>query len=211
MQMHFKEKDIEDLIWDCIKAGTISNRGLYMRRGIIYRQIQIPGCGIPDLASISVQKITNDKQKAQKIIQVFIYELKRGEVTCEHVGQLCRYMSAVRSMMNDLHSHFSIPSDYFIVVDGVLIGESFQKDAMHIVRDLGNITPYSFGLDLKEGIWFKEVPWSDGIREYGPPDIKDSFMSICRASHPFKLNFSAQIGDMSPGEGRSDNGEAFPF
>jgi len=153
---NFKEIDIENFIWENIRAGSLSKRGLNLPGGIYYRQFPLKGCGIMDMVGVSMSKCIFPSS-IRKDIHVQIYELKKGIITCNDVGQIARYLGCFEANTMDIHQKLNIPNDYQVGFNGVLIGAGIERDAYHILTRMYNVSAIKFDFSFSDGITFEPI------------------------------------------------------
>lgn len=203
MRIDFKEVDIEDFIWRSIPTGTLEKRGLHLPRGIYYRQMNLVGAGIMDIVGIQIGKDIHDGV-SYPFLRVRIYELKQHQITCNDVGQLCRYIDSVEVNSEKIKAHFNVPENYTIQVSGALIGHGIERDAFHLLMMLRgsvvDVMRYHISFDV--GMSFGLVDENSYIPEvefHALPQIKTS--DLLRGSRPL-------ITDLTPKQKIFDSGEA---
>lgn len=212
MHIQYKEIDIEDFIWNNIRAGEISKRGLQIKPGLVYRQVELPGAGIMDLVSVSIGKIIHEHHSA-KVLYVDIYELKRDAITCQNIGQIARYINSIDGNQKTLLSVLNLPSEeYSIEVNGFLVGRGVERDALHALSLCFNIRCFRFEFDLAQGIRFEEVSLGVPSVDVGAPKgIATNFYKVARASYPIRRDFRPITSENPEGHGNSDSSEFIPF
>jgi hypothetical protein len=153
---NFKEVDIENFIWENIKGGSLARRGLILPGGIYYRQFPLGGCGVMDMVGVSMSKCIFPTSRS-KNIHVKIYELKKGVITCNDVGQIARYIGCFEANTMEIHEKLNIPIDYHIGFNGVLIGAGIERDACHILTRMYNVSAIKFDFSFSDGITFEPI------------------------------------------------------
>lgn len=156
MKPNFKELDIENFIWENIQGGLLGNRGLTLPGGIYYRQFPLNGCGIMDMVGVSMSKCIFPSSRS-KNIHVQIYELKKGIITCNDVGQIARYVGCFEANTMQVQEKLNIPGDYNIGFNGVLIGAGIERDAYHILTRMYNVRAIKFDFSFSDGITFEPI------------------------------------------------------
>lgn len=185
---NFKEIEIEDFIWSNISKGGLNDRGLYIRSGLVYRQLNIPGAGIMDMVSANVSKFVTDSGATKHLI-VEIYELKRDIITCAHLGQIARYIDCVKANRDSILKRVGLDKSYTIEVRGTLVGSRIERDAQHLINLFGmqwdGIKIVLFEYTLDRGIVFNDLQISDNIHSIDDSSIPNtSFFRIARCSAP---------------------------
>jgi len=190
---HFKEVEIEDFIWKNLSVkGELQKRGLSIPGAVFYRQFNI-GCGVLDLVSIKIDKIIYHKNEAYKRVSICIYELKRRQIICAHVGQISRYITAVRDNQFDILSSLGFDDSYRIDVTGVLIGESIERDATALVKSICCVDVFFFGIGMQKGIEFQYFDSNESIEQLNVPPLKMGFHAIAKASVPVRRHEPASF------------------
>lgn len=147
----YKEIDIEDFIWKEIATGKLQKRGLETSGAMYFRQLEMPGCGVMDIVSLSMGYYMSNGQKV-KNIHIQVYELKRGTVCCNDVGQLARYISGFKRNWEDIKDSFCPNDNYDLWISGVLIGPDIERDALCLAMELFACEVVTF-----------DVCWNDGL------------------------------------------------
>lgn len=147
------EFEIEQFIWDKIqdKYNDLSKRGLNLYGQSFYRQLKLPGCGVPDLVGFSCSR-ENDIF----YIDVHIYELKKGRIDGNCLVQLLKYMSFFKTnqdVIQDVHDR-----NFEFMVHGYLIGNDFDRPTLSVnsIGDL-NIEFIRYYIGIEHGISFQTV------------------------------------------------------
>lgn len=181
---NFKEIDIENFIWENIKSGSLAKRGLVLPGGIYYRQFPLKGCGIMDMIGIRMSKCIFPSSRT-KNIHVQIYELKKGIITCNDVGQIARYLGCFEANTMEIHEKLNIPNDYQIGFNGTLIGAGIERDAYHILTRMYNVSAIKFDFSFSDGITFDfihDIESFDQATLEKVPQI--NFSQLARLSKP---------------------------
>lgn len=91
--MRFLEKDLEDIIWESDR-DLLMDRGLYVT-GHMKRQLRIGNYGIADLVTFKREYYGCNRS----ILEINIYEIKRGDVGVAAFLQSMRYATGIRSYL----------------------------------------------------------------------------------------------------------------
>lgn len=183
---HFKEIEIEDFIWKNLEVrGELQKRGLRVPGAVFYRQFNI-GCGVIDLVSIMIDKTVYNSEESYKRVSICIYELKRRQIVCAHVGQISRYITAVRDNQNEILESLGFDDSYRIDVTGVLIGESIERDAACLAKSIYCLEVFFFGIGMQNGIEFQQFDVDSNVEKVVLPPIKTCFYRFAKASIPVK-------------------------
>lgn len=91
--MDFKEKDLENIIYQNTLSEEgrkkLEERGLSIN-GKVFRQLNLAGYGRLDLMTV---------YKRYDCLEITIYELKEGKVNTNTLLQACRYLTAVKQII----------------------------------------------------------------------------------------------------------------
>lgn len=152
--MDFKEQTLEDIIWDNAQdlegRKVLSDRGLYIT-GTIYRQVELGSYGRADL-------VTVDYDSYKDIINITIYELKKGRIDVNALMQAARYVTALErhGFITEIWKH---KVEYKIC----LIGDSYdsKSDFAFLYNETKNFDIFTYEYDIT-GIYFYRVSkwWS---------------------------------------------------
>lgn len=153
--MGFSEFQLEEFIWNNISNDEIYKRGLHLPRGLFYRQMRFPSCGIPDLVCVGYwTQIRSGERK--RVLSIDVIELKKGEVQGVDMLQLMRYMAYVWANIRTLQTNWDVPVEWDICqVTGHIVGNSFSRDAICVLTNCDTICGSEFSFDLEAGISFK--------------------------------------------------------
>lgn len=158
MRNAYSEFEIEEFIWNKIgDLDSLRDRGLYLQDALYFRQYPIPGCGIVDIVGFSITDLNFNDGSITRQLNVNIYELKRDAIKCADVGQISRYMDCIRYNSSEILKHFGLDG-FEMVVYGGLIGNGIERDAMHamvLVQNLSDMFCYEFCPE--KGISFNPV------------------------------------------------------
>lgn len=159
MNHGFMEIDIEDFIWDTLKKpggrADLSARGLGLR-GIVYRQLELPRYGRPDLVSIRVSKMVNESA----VVNIGIFELKKGKVRPQDFTQVLRYGAFFRANWIEIKKYFKLENvRCWPLIDLVLVGNDFEDDVIRSAAFLTGSGPelLMYDFDLASGLMFKSL------------------------------------------------------
>lgn len=150
--MEFSEKKIEDLIYNAIKSGNIEqlgSRGMYGvgRYKFFCRQLFLGEYGRLDLVGLNYRHGHGYFEPENKVLEVGLFEIKKGEIDYKAFIQAVRYCKAIHHYCDP----FSITTNFKIY----LIGTSVSKDDFCYISDiLDGVEIYSVVLDLEKGIRF---------------------------------------------------------
>ncbi len=144
--MEFSEKVLEDIIWD--NAQSPEGRKLLQERGLVisgmmFRQVDLGAYGRADL--ITVEYIPHID-----LIDVVVYELKKGCINVNALMQAGRYVTALQKHGLG-HSDWNSDIDFSIR----LIGDSIDKngDFTFLYNELDKVEIYTYGFKLS-GLYF---------------------------------------------------------
>lgn len=102
--MDISEKELEDMIWSACssKEGreSLHERGLPVK-GTAFRQVNIGRYGIADLLTVSIDR--RHYPTSPRVCRVGVYELKKGEVGIEALGQAIRYKEGITHFLRQLN------------------------------------------------------------------------------------------------------------
>lgn len=213
MHHSIKEVDIENFIWDKLSSADgwedMSSRGLHFT-GVAYRQFNFPGCGIPDLLTISVKR---NRTHNTTTVYIRIFELKKGNVVMDHYGQISRYVNHIQVNGCQILSELGFicqNKPIEIVVYGYLVGASFDRDVVWSAY-AQSIELYKFKYSLDKGIVFE---WIDPYEHICMESIEKSayscvnFKRVIRASYPISYRIDSGFSEVTeheqPGESTSD-------
>lgn len=117
----------------------------------LMRQLKLKGYGVADLVSVSILR---DNNYSVPIVSVIIYELKKGDIDLNAVGQISRYRTAIIRMLKPNCGGDS-NRKYYFEVNGVLIGGGYTGgDVCYAVDNIDWLRCYHFDIDLFEGMEF---------------------------------------------------------
>lgn len=158
MRNAYSEFEIEEFIWSKINdLQSLVDRNLYLQDALYFRQYPIPGCGIVDIIGFSVTDMNFNDGSVIRQLNVTVYELKRDTIKCADVGQISRYMDCIRYNADQILKHFNLEG-FEMIVNGGLIGNGIERDAMHamvLVENLSDIYCYEFSPE--NGISFNPI------------------------------------------------------
>ena len=140
--MKFLEKDLEDIIFDSIKDETdkyeLVERGLVHIESVYYaaKQVRIGNYGVADLITM---------QRADGLLDIHVYELKRDMVGIESLIKCARYAKGIKSYMTTRFPRIRIN------VNCVLIGSKIDGNSDWIylfdtVMSGVSVYTYEYGL-----------------------------------------------------------------
>lgn len=183
----YREIDIENFIVDCIKKGQLAQRGIQISASKFYRQLDMPGCGVMDLCCFSVSGSTYDKRKF-RCVYISIFELKRGVICCDDVGQLARYKVGLSTNGFGILRSLGLPDNYRIHVDGYLVGAGIDRDAFCLAHEAA-LDVFTFDVHWDRGLVFERKDVEvDGfgmdidMRKVESAVSKHSFREVVRSS-----------------------------
>lgn len=158
MRNAYSEFEIEEFIWNKIgDLDALADRGLYLRKALYCRQYPIPGCGIVDIIGFSITDLNFNDGSLIRQLEIHVYELKRDAIKCVDVGQIARYMDCLRYNADSILKHFGL-EEFELIVNGGLIGNGIERDAMHakvLVENLSDVYCYEFSPE--NGISFNPI------------------------------------------------------
>ena len=147
------EFEVEQFIWDKIqdKYNDLSKRGLDLNGTNFYRQLKLPGCGVPDLVGFSCSR-ENDIF----YIDIHIYELKKGRIDGNCLVQLFKYMSFFETNQDIIGDAHDRKVEFYVY--GYLIGNDFDIPTLSI-NSLGNLSIefIRYYIGIEHGISFETV------------------------------------------------------
>lgn len=155
--MDFLEKDLEDVIFECSKTkegfDLLDDRGIGIW-GKMYRQVNLGSYGIADLISFDISNRYTRTGRRIRTLYVKVYELKKDVIGVESMLQVCRYISAIRSLFED-SPHYA---ECELEISGVLIGRRFDKssDFAFLYNEIDNIDIYTYDYKI-DGIKFEHI------------------------------------------------------
>lgn len=144
--MNISEKNIEDVIYDCLKANQkfqLVKRGLEGLRPYakFFRQLNLGSYGRADLIGLSYDQF-------HKSFNICVIEIKKGTSDYSAFMQAIRYCKAIERYLDTINMEalFKI----------ILIGNNVcQSDFCYISDFVTELEIYSVSLDLDKGINFK--------------------------------------------------------
>lgn len=147
------EFEIEQFIWDKLQSNynDLNERGLELNGTSFYRQLELPGCGVPDLVGFSCTR-ENDIF----YVEIHIYELKKGRVDGNCLTQLFKYMSFFVSNQEKIEKVYGRKLEFSVY--GYLIGSDFDKQTLSL-NSIGG-APVEFiryYIGIEYGISFETV------------------------------------------------------
>ena len=145
--MEFSEKVLEDIIWD--NAQSPEGRKLLQERGLIisgmmFRQVDLGCYGRADL-------ITVEYTPACQIVEVVVYELKKGCINVSALMQAARYVKALKR-----HGLYYANIECDIEFSICLIGDSMDTngDFAFLYNESDNVEIYTYEFNLS-GLFFR--------------------------------------------------------
>lgn len=167
--MKFLEEDLEQMIWEA--SGTPEGRDKLYERGLhikslLYRQVSLGSYGYTDLLGVS------GKMGGGVILQVI--ELKKGELNCDHLMQLCRYITGLN---RHISKHLQLP--YEISIEAGLIGKSVKSSSDFVfLIDRTDVGIYTYEFDLEDGLIFNQpCGWKRNDETFSD-ELEDVFNGI---------------------------------
>lgn len=115
--MDWSERDVEDYL--------VAHPEVIGCDQILGRQVNV-GVGIIDILAYR-----NQGRKSGP--SVVVVEIKKDQIDCDAVGQLSRYMAAIREPLLS----WSIDAVFGLRLQGLLVGSSIDTDALNLCEDLG--------------------------------------------------------------------------
>jgi hypothetical protein len=202
-----KEIDIENFIWSKLQnqegLDSLNERGLPTNFKWAFRQFVLPDCGIIDLMTAWAGRDTD----GTVFLKLTVYELKRGRITSEHVGQISRYIAFLSTQTEHLWDAIG-EEDVEVHADGILIGSDIERDAICALHCCQYVDFVRFSLTLEQGITFSSTDLYDtdpfkvnGAQRSDLPQLKKILASTKEA--PLEVEAAPM-----PGEANSDCVEA---
>lgn len=178
--MEFSEKKIEDLIYNAIKSGKVdelNKRGLYGINNYKFfcRQLFLGEYGRLDLVGLNYRHTPGWFQEENKVLEVGVFEIKKGEIDIKAFIQAIRYCKAI--------SHYCNAFPFSVEFKIFLIGTDISKDDFCYMGDIiNNVYIYSVSLDLELGITFKrECGYNLTIANFKPQlDVEFSIKKMIK-------------------------------
>ena len=154
--MEFLEKDLEEVIFNSDK-GELSQRGLYLECGKLFRQFRIGNYGIADLvhAYFEYDCVFNDEgdpigyRKSKLYINVI--ELKKDKIGISAFLQAVNYLKGIKRYFEK--KNYSMDVDYKITLIGKSIDTSGSFCYLPDVMDCLELYVYRYDFD---GVYFDE-------------------------------------------------------
>lgn len=152
--MNVLEKELEDLVYDCLKnnkASLLSDRGLWpvKRYSIFERQLDLGAYGRLDMVGFGYNPF-NHETGEDKTLRVGIFEFKKGEINYSTFIQAIRYCKGIEQYVNSRYDYLNIEFKIY------LIGTSIcHSDFCYLPDFLNNLSIYTTHIDLEKGIVFK--------------------------------------------------------
>ena len=150
-KMEFFEKDLEQIIFDANK-DELSERGLYLEGGKLFRQLRIGNYGIADLvhAYFEYDQISPDEYR-RTILHINVIELKKDKIGISAFLQAVNYLKGIKRYFYNRKYHMNV--EYNITLIGKSIDESGSFCFLPDVMD--NLELYIYRYDF-DGIYFDE-------------------------------------------------------
>lgn len=167
--MDFLEKDLEDIIWECIQTDNgrklLCDRGLAIN-GKLYRQLELGDYGRLDLLSVSINRSN---------IFINVYELKKGVIDTSVMLQAARYGSAIREYIDKKYPSLNRE----IIFEFILIGKYIDLHSdfvfLYNMSDAFTVYHYTYQID---GIRFVR---EDKCYQITNNNLLDTIIPVSRA------------------------------
>ena len=119
------------------------------------RQVEMFGYGNADIVGVSTE-YSGEKTS----VDITIYELKKGKIDFNAIGQVCRYIRATRRFIDKSDCPHKFKGVY-LSIRGVVIGDRMGSgDVCYLTDNLENVSAYTYKIDAIEGLILKgEVGW----------------------------------------------------
>lgn len=190
--MDFTEKEIEDLLYDLLKKGDVEllyDKGISEAKKYLFlkKQVDLNHYGRLDILGISYIPRPN---YCKKILEIGIFEIKKGEINKETLFQAIRYCKGIENYFKFHKIKFDLKFEIF------LIGKSIcQSEFCYISDIIPNIYCYTFDIDFINGITFNKE------ENYYLTDI----------NFPLHKKIHTSVGEMIKNEIRSQVNYVFPL
>jgi len=167
--MNILEKEIEDLVQEYI--NTEKENVFNLDKGILLRQFELGNYGVVDLLHINYLAFNNPDER-EKHLTITPIEIKRGKISYNEVGQICRYVKGIGSFISKKGYHDVFNS---ISVRGILMGKEIDlsSDFVYAMELIESISVYTFSLNLKTGLQFTKEDFGYTRTDEGFERIKN--------------------------------------
>ena len=151
------EREFEDVLMDNSEILSEEFGG-----DSFIRQVNMFGYGVADIVGFSTEKIRDER-----VLTVTIYELKKGKVDFNAVGQVCRYVKAARRFLEKTKPPEKLKKTRVRVV-GVVIGSRIASgDVCYVCDFLDDISAYSYEISAICGLSLKhELGWHQTSEDF---------------------------------------------
>jgi len=142
--MNILEKEIEDLICDCLDrdVSILRKRGLTVYPYYI-RQLELGSYGIADIVTF---------EKYGSTLYVKIFELKKEIIDTNTLVQAAKYAKGIDRMLKNYNI-----GNHGIVYSFALIGKTIQRNGDFVfLCDMLNIDLYTYSIDMEYGVIFNK-------------------------------------------------------
>lgn len=115
----------------------------------VFKQVNIGAYGIADIVAINII----DTDPANPVMEVTVFELKRGTITWESVAQVYRYIAGIKQSVPTAYQ-FPYPVTFKAVVVGKKVDHSLTFPVYYIAD---HVELFEYRFEVLEGIHFKKV------------------------------------------------------
>ena len=174
--MNILERELEDMVYAALTGAT---RVSPVERGLPFsgqpnamvvhrciRQFQFPPYGVIDILLVDAE-VYDDAPVFASIV-VHVVELKRGKLGYQELGQISRYVYAIKRLLS--HSNLNRvhrgEGTVGISVMGYLIGSEIDtsSDFVYLLSQVQGIDAFTYSLDFDQGMLFQQVDKSNWRR-----------------------------------------------
>ena len=142
MPVFESEKEFEDVLMDNQEILSGEFGGDYFER-----QVKLFGYGTADIIGVHTE---HDDLMA--VMNINIYELKIGKIDFNAIGQVCRYVKAVKRFVRK-NKRPSKLSGLAIHVSGIVIGSKMGSgDVCYLSDAIEDVSAYSYKIDAIDGL-----------------------------------------------------------
>ncbi|GAB3988031.1 hypothetical protein GCM10028807_09740 [Spirosoma daeguense] len=164
--MDLLEKDLEDMVYNASKSESgrafLAERGLDIY-GTLFRQVGLGSYGIADLVTISYNP--NKLPNGARECRIDIYELKKGVVTIDALGQALRYKEAIEHFLSESPLKFIFYYGIHLIGDSIDWSRDFLPMAKAAAKadeiaSVASIYVYTYQFDY-DGLRFSQSSVND--------------------------------------------------
>lgn len=173
--MDISEKNIEDLIYENLTPDNVhllAERGLpFDEMNCFERQVNLGPYGILDLIGLNYYR-----SGKEKILEVFIIEIKKGEINIETYIQAIRYCKGIQVLLSK--------TCLTLKFNQILIGTSIKKNDFIYLTDINeDVSFYIMKLSLEKGIYFnRENGYRISNSDFNlNPTLSDKFITYLKS------------------------------